>query len=143
MARNQPTMKQKRAAKLAVENGGNISKAMREAGYSPATAKNPMKLTKSRAWEKLLDEYAPDETLTIKLSEGLSATRVISAIQTGKQASGATTDFIEVPDHAVRHKYLETALKLKRKLVDRTELTGKNGEKLIPKPIYGGKSTRK
>ena len=74
MTRNQPTMKQKRAAKLAVENGGIISRAMREAGYSPATAKNPEKLTKSKTWEKLLDEYAPaDETLTARLSEGLDA----------------------------------------------------------------------
>ena len=43
------------------------------------------------------------------LEEGLNANRVISAIKTDKQANGATSDFIEVPDHAVRHKYLETA----------------------------------
>ncbi|RLI55086.1 MAG: hypothetical protein DRP09_11030 [Candidatus Thorarchaeota archaeon] len=43
------------------------------------------------------------------LDDGLEANRVISAVNTGKQASGATSDFIEVPDHAVRHKFLETA----------------------------------
>lgn len=126
-----------------MENGGNVSKAMREAGYSEATINNPSNLTKTKSWEQLLEEYAPDDLLTRKLEEGLDANRVISAVNTGKQASGATTDFIEVPDHSVRHKYLETALKLKRKLVDRTELTGKDGERLIPTPIYGGKSRGK
>ena len=139
MAKNQPTMKQIRAAKLAVENGGNISKAMREAGYKESTINNPSNLTKTKSWEQLLEEYAPDDFLTIKLKEGLDANRVISAVNTGKQASGATMDFIEVPDQAVRHKYLETALKLKRKLVDRTELTGKDGESPMrcPYPMGG------
>jgi hypothetical protein len=45
------------------------------------------------------------------LDDGLGANRVISAVNTNKQADGATSDFIEVPDHAVRHKYLETAAK--------------------------------
>jgi len=44
------------------------------------------------------------------LADGLKANRVISAI-TNKQATGGTADFIDVPDHAVRHKYLETASK--------------------------------
>lgn len=43
------------------------------------------------------------------LDDGLNANRVISAVNTDKQATGATADFIDVPDHAVRHKYLETA----------------------------------
>jgi len=49
--------------------------------------------------------------LTEVLSQGLDANRVISAVNTDKQANGASTDFIEVPDHLVRHKYLETASK--------------------------------
>ena len=111
-----PSIRQKRAIKLALENGGNISKAMRDAGYSPATAKNPDKLTETRAWQDMIEEYLPDEDLLRVNKEGLEATRVISAIANGKQASGATTDFIEVPDHATRHKYLETAYKVKGRL---------------------------
>jgi len=42
------------------------------------------------------------------MDDGLKADRIISAIS-GKQSTGTDTDFIEVPDHAVRHKYLETA----------------------------------
>lgn len=45
------------------------------------------------------------------LDDGLKANRVISAVNTDKQASGASSDFIEVPDHQTRHKYLETASK--------------------------------
>jgi phage terminase small subunit len=41
------TTKQKLAVKNMVENGGNVSKAMRDAGYSVQTAKSPSKLTSS------------------------------------------------------------------------------------------------
>ena len=43
------------------------------------------------------------------LDQGLKANRVISAVSTDKHANGATTDFIEVPDHLTRHKFMETA----------------------------------
>lgn len=128
-------MRQRKALKILVENGGrSVSGAMRAAGYSPETAKSPQKLTKSKSWEKLLEKYLPDRLLTQKISEGLDANRVISAIS-GKQANGATSDFIEVPDHAVRHKFVETSLKIKGKLVERHELTGKDGKDL-PAPTF-------
>jgi len=58
-------------------------------------------------------------------------------MNTGKQASGATSDFIEVPDHAVRHKFVETALKMKGKLIEKTDLTtnGKDLETVLVKFI--------
>lgn len=58
-----PTQKQARAIKNVVDNGGNVYKAMIDAGYSPATAKTPQKLTESKAWESLMDKYLPDESL--------------------------------------------------------------------------------
>lgn len=113
------TQKQKRAFKKSVENGGNVSKAMRDAGYSPATAKTPQKLTESKAWDELMEEYLPDDLLMKVHSEGLQANRVLSAkivvLGGNKEATTQTDDFIEVPDHATRHKYLDTALKLKDK----------------------------
>jgi len=42
------------------------------------------------------------------LDDGLKADRVISAVK-GGEATGATNDFIEVPDHKTRHAYLQTA----------------------------------
>jgi hypothetical protein len=125
-----PTIKQKKAIKLMVENGGNVSRAMIDAGYSPATAKNPQKLAKSKTWNELMDQYFPEDLLTKVQEEGLRATRVISAVNTNKDANGATTDFIEVPDYPTRHKYLETGLKLRKKLTDRVDFT--SGDKPIP-----------
>jgi hypothetical protein len=46
----------KRALKKLVENGGNVSKAMRDVGYSKETAKNPSKLTSAKGFIQLMDE---------------------------------------------------------------------------------------
>lgn len=49
------TNKQAKALEILVESGGTIpvSKAMEKAGYSPATAKTPQKLTESNAYQRL------------------------------------------------------------------------------------------
>lgn len=57
-----------------------------------------------------------DIRLFDKLNEGLEATKVISARIVGKDANEQTDDFIDIPDYATRHKYLETALKMKKRL---------------------------
>lgn len=106
-----PTQKQQRAFKKSVENGGNVSKAMRDAGYSPATAKTPQKLTESKAWEELMEEYLPDDLLMKVHSEGLKANYPVKA----KVIRPDGTSDVEVPDHPTRHKFLDTALKLKDK----------------------------
>src|SRR5579859_6381440 len=69
-----PTTKQKRAVANMVENGGNVSKAMRDAGYSPATAKTPKKLTATRGFNDLLAEYGlTEELVTTSLVEDIKA----------------------------------------------------------------------
>lgn len=67
------TIKQKKAFKRVVENRGNVSKAMREVGYSPITAKNPKNLTDSKGWQELMKEYLPDDFLAKKHRELLEA----------------------------------------------------------------------
>ncbi|MFA6525379.1 MAG: hypothetical protein WCT33_03910 [Patescibacteria group bacterium] len=58
------TLKQKTAVKKIVENRGiSIGKAMRESGYSEASAKNPKNLTDSKAWPDLMDTALPDSKL--------------------------------------------------------------------------------
>lgn len=42
-----------------------------------------------------------------------------------------------VPDYQARHKYVDTALKLKKKLSDRVELTGKDGSPLQIELVAG------
>lgn len=107
------SIKQKKALKLAVENGGNISKAMREAGYSPQTAKNPKKLTESKAWQDLMSEYLDDEELARVHKEGLNAVKKEHKIVDRDESGSPIYDFVNVDDYATRHKYLETAYKLK------------------------------
>lgn len=101
------TLKQKRAIEIAVENGGNISKAMRDAGYSPATAKNPEKLTKTDAWQELMEKHLPDEKLLEVGEQGLGAWKIHSS---------HTEPDKQIPDYQTRAKYLELALKLKKRL---------------------------
>lgn len=101
------TLKQKKAAAITLENGGVVSSAMLEAGYSPAMAKNPQKLTESKGWQELLKDYLPDKTLIEVHQEGLLATKIVTS---------PTEPDSEVPDFPTRHKYLETAYKLKRYL---------------------------
>src|SRR5688572_12824672 len=47
-----PTLKQKKAVENLVEHGGSVGKAMRDAGYSPATAKTPQKLTEGPGYQE-------------------------------------------------------------------------------------------
>lgn len=59
MATVKPTIKQKRAAKVLVGNGGNVTQAMLEAGYSPNTANTPQKLTESEGFKEVWNELIP------------------------------------------------------------------------------------
>jgi len=74
-----------------------------------------------------------DKLLQDKLMEGLSATKVVSARVTGKDADSRTDDFIDVEDYPTRHKYMETALKLRQRLIERKDIT--SGGKPLPQPI--------
>lgn len=103
------TSKQQKALAKIVENGGNVSKAMRDVGYSVNTAKTPQKLTESKAFIEYMEKAGvTDEKLTTVIKEGLDARK---AVVMGKDSQES---FVDVqPDYAVRHKYLETALRVK------------------------------
>lgn len=112
-----PKEKHKQLLKHLVENRGvAIGQAMKEVGYSEAYATNPQQLTSTDSWKKLIEKELPDGLILNKLKEGLEATRIISARVTSKDAGVDTDDFIEVPDYATRHKYVETSLKARGKL---------------------------
>lgn len=68
-----------------------------------------------------------DEKLAKVGNEGLSATKPIVTPE-GVKA---------VPDYAVRHRYWETFLKLKRKLVDKMEITGEDGGPIRVQVVAG------
>lgn len=93
----------------------------RKAGYTHNTAiqaKNIEKYIKDMDYW-LERRGLTDDKLAEHAEEGLTANRVISAIK-GTQATGQTCDFIDIPDWQIRHKYLETILKLRKKLSDKT-----------------------
>jgi len=83
-----------------------------KAGYSLATAKNASvnveKQGKGNVKATLIElmerKGLTDEHLLDKTSEGLNEANKIH---------GSDDNFVEVPDYGVRHKYLETALRLK------------------------------
>jgi|ERR1051325_82823 hypothetical protein len=103
------TIKQKRAFKELAVNGGNITAAMRSAGYAESITNDTRKLTNSKGFQELLNEYLPDELLTNVHLQGLRATRIHTS---------HTEPDKEIPDFGVRHKYLETAYKVKGKIKD-------------------------
>lgn len=61
-----PTMRQKKTFELAMENNGNISKAMLAAGYSPATAKNPHLLKETDGWKELMKSVGLDDSSLLR-----------------------------------------------------------------------------
>lgn len=111
------TAKQAKLVK-GLAQGKTKTQAGIDAGYSEKsvgpivneTLRNP---NVQDALKDLMDRMGlGDEQLLQTLKEGLKADRVISAIA-GHEANGGTTDFIEVPDHFIRQKFLDTAFKLR------------------------------
>ena len=60
------TERQKKAVNNIVENGGIVSKAMRDAGYTDKTSKTPQKLTESKGFEEICKEYGLTDKMLVK-----------------------------------------------------------------------------
>lgn len=103
------TAKQKRALDAALENGGKISTAMRAVGYSAKTAKTPKKLTESKGWLELVEQFLPDNHLGKKHREFLDGPRIVRTFKKGE----LEIEVEETDPSAV--KALDMAYKLKRK----------------------------
>lgn len=106
------TRRQRKLLK-ALPESKTLSEAMLKAGYSLTTAGTPGIIMNTPSFKALAEKYLPDDLLLKIHKEGLEANRVISANIVHGEADEGTNDFIEVPDHAVRHKFLDTAYKLK------------------------------
>lgn len=61
------TLRQKLAMKKISENVGNSSlkmgKVLKEAGYSESVCKTPQRVTKTKGWNQLFEEYLPEDLL--------------------------------------------------------------------------------
>lgn len=115
------TLKQRKWMKIYLDCGNATEAAMqiydckdrdsaRNIGYE--------NLSKLDYTEFLEEGGITDDLLKRKIAEGLDATKIKTSL--------TEPDKIE-NDFAIRHKYLETALKLKQRLIDRADLTS-NGE---------------
>ena len=101
--------------------GKPLGQIMREEGYADNTADNPQRVTETKSWEMLLEEYLPDDLLTKVAKEGLGATMMKTSYPEADRM---------LPDFPTRQRYLDTALKMKGKLVDKTDITS-GGETLV------------
>ncbi len=101
------TIKQKIAFKEVV-NGSTITAAMKKAKYAPSTSERTNKLTATKGWAELVDEFISDKALAKVHKEGLNAKTWYS-----EGFGKGETVLVEKPDYAVRHKYLESGYKLK------------------------------
>lgn len=111
------TIKQKLAFKKVVK-GSTITQAMKEVNYAPSTASRTNKLTRTKGWQELIEKHISEAALTKVHAEGLKATKRQGVggmvLNTEKGEFGHSE--IEVPDYAVRHKYLETGYKIRGRL---------------------------
>ena len=124
-----PTIKQKKAFQETGVNGGNISQAMRVAGYSPSAVKRTDKLTRTKGWEELMKQHLPDSLLAKRHMELLNKKEVI-VTHIGRESK---VEMTEQPDVQAVSKGLDMAYKLKGKYAAEKHLNIN-----IPTPILGG-----
>jgi hypothetical protein len=106
-----PTLKQKKAFVEVGVNGGIISKAMRDAGYSSSVSKRTDKLVKTKGWQELMNTYLPDSLLGRKHRQLLEKKETIRSYDSEeKRTVVEKTD--EIDTTAVT-KGLDMAYKLK------------------------------
>lgn len=77
------TTKQKTAVKKMSENirnGGSKStgEILKEAGYSESVSKSPQRVTGSKGWQELMEEYFPSEYLLKKHKKLLNKKEIVS-----------------------------------------------------------------
>lgn len=90
---------QKKALDRLVENRGNISKSMREAGYDDTTAKNPKNLTDSKGFKELCEEYGLTDELILKsLADDINAKpqNRKAELELGAKIKGMLTDKLDL-----------------------------------------------
>lgn len=107
-----------------------IGRAMVKAGYSKETSLKPTLLTKTKGWQELMEKYLPDESLIKIHKEGLSATTKKPHLIDRDDKGRPIYDYIDEDDYAVRHRYLETAYKLKKRLSE-TNITNNDVKVLV------------
>jgi hypothetical protein len=120
-------VKQKKVVRKLIENGGNLRKAVRESGYSEAYA-HSQKITKTKTWADLLEEFLPDEALQQKHKELLNAKKLL-------KVKGIPVSGMYEEDSDVQSKALDMAYKLKGKYAPEKTLTISPYDDLSPEEL--------
>lgn len=113
------TQKQRIAVEKIVENRGNVSKSMREAGYEDITAKNPKNLTESKGFAEICNEL------------GLTDELILQAL---------VEDIIGKRKNRVQE--LSLAAKIKGLITNKQDITS-NGESINPYSVLTAEELRK
>lgn len=113
------TLKQRKAVDRLVENHGNVSKSMREAGYEDVTAKNPKNLTESKGFAEICNEL------------GLTDELILQAL---------VEDIIGKRKNRVQE--LSLAAKIKGLITNKQDITS-NGESINPYSVLTAEELRK
>lgn len=135
--------KHKKVIETVLKNGGSLSEAMREVGYSEAYVRNSHKLKNSKSFKALLEHHLPEEDLLIVHGKQLMSWKLNSMIfqkqvqdedifelmetvgcvvkKIVEIPTGKLVMFI-MPDNQSRNKALEMAFKLHKKLTDKVEV---------------------
>lgn len=105
------TVKQRKYIR-GVMAGKSKYQAAVEAGYAENTANDPSRNVEKQGVKEELNRALEKAGITTqriadKVNEGLEAKKTTFLGQ------GENSTFMESPDHAIQHKYLETAIKLK------------------------------
>lgn len=108
-----PTIKQKKAFKESLENGGNVTEAMKTAEYAEATIHNPQNLTESDGWKALMHKYLPDDKLAKRHEELLDKREKVIIEHKDRSGNSDIYEVLDQPDTQAVSKGLEMAYKLK------------------------------
>lgn len=85
------SLKQKIVFKKTLENGGSVSKAAKGV-YSDSMAKNPQKITCTKGWKELSEQYLPDEKLVkkhVELLEDIKSEIQVKALDMAYKIKGS------------------------------------------------------
>lgn len=102
------TVRQKLLAQKVIENNGNVSKSMKQAGYAKTTSTNPQQVTRSKGWAELMEQYLPDSLLAEKHNELLTVPKKVRTY-----IKGELIDEREEVDSQALKAGLDMAYKLK------------------------------
>ena len=109
-----------------LRNSTTRQEAMIKAGYKQSYAETSQ-IKQTKGWQKLMEKYLPDAMLARVHQEGLKAERKQFR---NNMTTGEIEEVAIEPDHPTRHRFLDSAYKLKSKYAaEKFELT-------VPKPPF-------